>query len=73
MCKTQAIKIIRYLGLSVRATGFGSELRITYRLTSPVLATAEDRKDRAEALAYYTDNPQDAIETAKRMAVAVVH
>lgn len=77
MNKTAAIKAIKAMGLSVRSTGFGSELRITYRLDDPRLqptncwhspCTCPKPRERAEQVAYYTDDPEDAIATAKMMA-----
>jgi hypothetical protein len=66
MTKTQAIQAIRALGMAVRPTGFGSELRVSYKMPD----LSEDSRLRAEASAYYTDDPQDAVDTATRMAEA---
>lgn len=52
--KTEAVKQIKALGLSGRATGYGSEIRVNLW-------------GGREATAYYTDDPQDAIDTARRM------
>ena len=64
---------IRALGLSVRCVD--GEWRITYRLDDARLGVAvvgpisrARAIERAEAVSYYTNDRQDAIDTARMMA-----
>lgn len=62
MTQTQLFAHVRKLGLSIRRTGFGPEIRI-----SPKPQACPDGTKR-EALAYYTDDRDDALATARFMA-----
>lgn len=57
MTKTQAIKEIKAMpGMTARATGYGGEIRV-----------AKAGKGQEDS-AYYTDDANDAVETAKILA-----
>lgn len=57
MSKTQAIKLIKAMpGMTAKATGYGSEIRVA--------KTGKGQEDAA----YYTDDAEDAVETAKILA-----
>lgn len=58
-----AREIVRGLGLTIRRTGYGSEMRVA----DPSLPRA-----RREAEAHYTDDLEDAIGTAAFMARKVI-
>lgn len=55
----EAREAVRALGMAMRRTGYDREVRVWNRLTTP---------DRAEATAYYTDDLEDAVGTARAMA-----
>lgn len=60
MTRTAAIAAIGKIpGMVARSTGCGAEIRVTYRGI---------KADRAEELAYYSDDPDDSHDTAKLMA-----
>jgi hypothetical protein len=62
MTQKQLIQAVRALGLVCRVTD--GEYRISFPVSQAVTA------DRAEASAYYTDDRQDALNTAQAMARA---
>lgn len=59
MTQSQAFAQIRALGLSVKKTGEGNEIRVTVKSGNP---------DTDEAVAYYTDDLEDAVSTAADIA-----
>lgn len=65
MTQAELFNAVRRLGLTIRRTGFGSEVRIAYRLGPRY---NRERRAKAEACAYYTDNWTDALATARLMA-----
>ena len=55
-------KELRSLGMNITKTGWGSELRVVpecYKMA---------QHEKREAVAYYTDDLQDALDTGKRMS-----
>lgn len=59
MTQAQAFAQIRALGLTVKKTGEGNEIRVTVKSGNP---------DTDEAVAYYTDDLEDAVSTAADIA-----
>lgn len=57
--KTKAVKQIRSMPNMRAKANQDGEIRVTYRGLS---------RERAEELAYYTTDPEDAVETARLMA-----
>ncbi len=55
LTQKQVIAALKQIGLTMRATGYGKEVRVNY-------------KGGAEATAYYTDDLEDALGTGKHMA-----
>lgn len=61
--KTKAIKTIRALPhMTARATGCEGEIRVAYRASTGL------SKKEIEAMAYYADCSDDAIDTARIMS-----
>ena len=56
--QNETFAAIRAMGLTVRKTGYGNEIRVAY---------ADLKGDEQEASAYYTDDREDAFYTAVRM------
>lgn len=57
MTQNELFAKVRSLGLSIRKTGYGNELRLAYK----------GRSVDTEASAYYTDDRDDALATAINM------
>jgi hypothetical protein len=58
-----AQKACRVMGASLRRTGEGNEIRVT-----KAGAKTRAQKERAEAMAYYTNDVEDAVNTCRDMA-----
>ncbi len=74
-CLTEgaAAKLIREIGMAVKKSG--GEMRVTFT-EGAVMAqhpnwTRAERLARMEAVSYYTDDPQDALDTARAMIAAI--
>lgn len=67
LTKTAVLKAINALGLYAKSTGFDREIRVTYRQGDHRLVGTT-----AEQVAYYTDDPQDALNTAVMMTGKVL-
>lgn len=74
MTKTEALRRIKQMnGVTARVTVCGNELRVTYTLQEivrryPELKTRRQWIEKAEALAYYDDDPETVLRAALQMA-----
>ena len=59
----QAKEALRPFGMTITRTQYGDEVRVTFSRDVPGYETSE----RREAVAYYTDDYDDAVSTGKSM------
>lgn len=59
----QAREELNKFDMTIKKTAYANELRVTFKPTVPGYETAE----RREAVAYYTDDYDDAVSTGKAM------
>jgi hypothetical protein len=66
----QTLSTIRAMGLAARWSSNGREYRVTWPhhyIKETYGLQDRDAREKGESLAYYTRDPQDAIDTAKKM------